>query len=500
MDPVVSLTTGRVRGRTSDGVSAFLAIPYAAAPVGAARFEAPRPAASWDGVREATALGATATQAPYPPPIAAILGTTILPGDDHLHVNVWTPDPSASGLPVMVWIHGGAFTRGGNALSIYDGSSFARDGVVLVSVNYRLGVPGFAVVEGAPSNRGLRDQLLALAWVQENVAAFGGDPGNVTVFGESAGGMSVACLLASPAADGLFRRAVVQSGMATAVADEADARRVTEAVAEAAGVPATAEGLGSTGPEALLEAQTGVGLALAQDPDPARWGATVVRNGLGIMSLFPTVDGDVVPEVPLARIAAGAGSGVELLAGTTRDEFRFFLMPTGIAAMVSDAALPMVLGRYGIDPSVAQVYAASRPGASAGDLLAAILTDASFRRETVRLADAHTAAGGRTHVYEFDWQSGVPGLGACHALELPFVFDTLAGGGTLTGADAPQGLADEVHAAWVAFGTTGDPGWSEWDPSRRPVQVFDTPSSLVLDPRGEELAALGPASQVSAGG
>lgn len=499
MDPVVSLATGRVRGRTSDGVSAFLGIPYAAAPVGPARFEAPRAAQPWDGVREATALGSTATQSPYPPPVAAILGTTILPGDDHLHVNVWTPDPTASGLPVMVWIHGGAFTRGGNALAIYDGSAFARDGVVLVSVNYRLGVPGFAVVDGAPSNRGLRDQLLALSWVQENAAAFGGDPGNVTVFGESAGGMSVACLLAAPAAEGLFRRAVVQSGTAVAVADEDDARRVTEAVAAELGVPATAAALGATDHEALLEAQNAVGLALAQAPDPARWGASVIRNGLGIMSIFPTVDGDVVPEVPLGRIAAGAGRGVELLTGTTRDEFRFFLMPTGIAAMVSEAALPVVLGRYGIDPSVAQVYAASRPGASAGDLLAAILTDASFRRETVRLADAHSAAGGRTHVYEFDWESGVPGLGACHALELPFVFDTLAGAGTLTGPDAPQGLADEVHAAWVAFAKTGDPGWESWDPTRRPVQVFGTPSSLEFDPRGDELAALGAAPGGAAG-
>jgi para-nitrobenzyl esterase len=495
MDPVVSLTSGRVRGRVIGGVSAFLGLPYAAAPVGPARFEAPRPAQPWDGVREATALGATATQAPYAPPIAGLLGTTILPGDEHLHVNVWTPDPPASGLPVMVWIHGGAFTRGGNALAVYDGSAFARDGVVLVSVNYRLGVPGFAALEGAPSNRGLRDQLLALAWVQENVAAFGGDPGNVTVFGESAGGMSVATLLAAPAAEGLFRRAVVQSGTATAVADEDDARLVTKAVAAQLGVPATVEALGAADPEQLLEAQNAVALALAQAPDPARWGASVIRNGLGVMSLFPTVDGDVVPDVPLARIAAGAGSGVELLTGTTRDEFRFFLVPTGIAVMVNDVALPVLLARYGIDPSVAQVYAASRPGASAGDLLAAILTDLAFRRETVRLADAHTAAGGRTHVYEFDWVSGVPGLGACHALELPFVFDTLSGAEPLTGPNPPQQLADEMHSAWVAFASSGDPGWDPWDPDKRPVQLFGVPSSVQLDPRAEELAALDPSGR-----
>lgn len=292
------------------------------------------------------------------------------------------------------------------------------------------------------------------------------------------------------AVEGLFRRAVVQSGTATAVADEDDARLVAKAVAAEIGIPATVEGFGAADPDRQLEGQNAVGLALAASPDPARWGASVIRSGLGVMGLFPTIDGDVVPDVPLTRIAAGAGSGVDLVTGTTRDEFRFFLVPTGIAAMVNDAALPIVLSRYGIDPSVAEVYAASRPGASAGDLLAAILTDLAFRRETVRLADAHTAAGGRTHVYEFDWASGVPGLGACHALELSFVFDTLTSAEPLTGPNPPQQLADEMRAAWVSFATSGGPGWVAWDPDKRPVRSFGMPSSLQLAPRAEDLAAL----------
>jgi len=494
MEPIVSVTGGRVRGRTADGVSAFLGIPYAAPPVGPARFRAPTPPTRWDGVRDALQHGATSTQSPYVAPIAALLGTVLIPGDEQLHLNIWTPDVGGSGLPVMVWVHGGAFTRGSNAIPVYDGSAFARDGVVLVGVNYRLGVPGFGAVDGASSNRGLRDQLFALAWVQENIVAFGGDPDNVTLFGESAGGMSVATLMASPAADDLFDRAIVQSGGAAAVAEEDDARRVTAEVAASLGIDATAEAFGDVAPEDLLAAQNAVGLALAQDPDPDRWGRSVVRNGLGVMSFFPSVDGDVVPDVPIDVIAAGALRDVALLTGTTSEEFRFFLVPTGLAASVTAEVLPLVLTRYGVDPSVAEVYASGRPGATPGDLLAAILTDQAFRAETVRLADAHTASGGRSHMYEFAWASGVSGLGACHALELSFVFDTLASGHRLTGPNPPQRLADETHSAWVAFATNGEPGWPGYEPRSRAVQTFDGPgSSLVHDPRAEELRALGQA-------
>src|SRR5215218_6876030 len=204
-ETVVRTTQGAVRGRTADGVAAFKGIPYAAPPFGADRFAPPRPAAPWDGVRDALAYGPTAPHPGYAPPYDLLLPDPIIPGEDCLNLNVWTPDPGAGGLPVMVWIHGGAFVNGSGAVPTYDGTRFARDGVVLVTLNYRLGDDG-------ANDRGLLDQLAALEWVRDNVAAFGGDPGRVTVFGESAGAMSVGALLACPRAEGLFARAIAQSG------------------------------------------------------------------------------------------------------------------------------------------------------------------------------------------------------------------------------------------------------------------------------------------------
>ncbi len=493
-DALVRTTSGRVRGIATNGVSAFLGIPYAAPAVGRARFAAPRPAPAWEGVRDATAHGPTPLQAPYPPPMDRLLPAAVAPGDDYLSVSVWTPDPGAGGLPVIVWLPGGAFVRGAASLPAYDGSAFARDGVVLVGVNYRLGVPGFGVVRGAPQNLGIRDQLLALQWVQDNVSAFGGDPSRVTVMGESAGGMSVATLLAAPPAKGLFAQAVMQSGNATVAAHPDDARRVTEAVAARLGVPATAEALGDADPDALLAAQTAVGIEVASRPDPARWGASVIRSGLGVMSLFPTLDGEVVPDVPLTRIAAGSATGIPLLTGTTTEEFRLFTVPTGVAGALTDEGLAAAVARYGWDPAVARRYAAHRPGASPGDVLTAMLTDAAFRAPTVALAEAQHAAGAATFVYELGWATPVAGLGACHALDLGFVFDTLGADdqSELLGPEPPQALADTMHTAWVAFAAGGDPGWPRYTPSERAVMVFDVRSAVVHDPRADELDWLRP--------
>lgn len=491
MDPIVAVSGGKVRGRTVDGVSAFLGIPYAAAPVGAARFLAPTAAPEWDGIRDAFEIGPTCTQSPYPPAIAALLGTFITPGDETLSVNVWTPDPGGSGLPVMVWIHGGAFTRGSNSIPIYNGATFARDGVVLVAINYRLGVPGFCAVESGATNRGLRDQLFALAWVQDNIRAFGGDPANVTIFGESAGGMSVAALLASPAAAGLFTRAIMQSGNATTAADIDDARRVAEAVAAKLGIASTATDFGAVDPDVLLAAQDAVSLDLVMDPNPDRWGSSIIRQGLGVMNLFPIIDGDIIPEVPLDAITKGAGRNVAVIAGTTTDEFRFFTVTAGIAAAITPEALVSVLSRHGWDASVGDAYAATRPSATPGDLLATILTDHAFRDGTMALADAHTAAGGASYVYEFAWPTPVEDLRACHALELPFVFDNLADAHALAGPTPPQRLATEMHSAWVGFARDGDPGWPRFEAAGRPVQTFDEPTSTVVNnPRADELAAL----------
>jgi para-nitrobenzyl esterase len=417
----------------------------------------------------------------------ALLPSSVAPGDDYLNVSVWAP-ADGDDRPVMVWIHGGAFVRGANSLAVYDGSAFARDGVVLVSVNYRLGVPGFGVLDGAPTNLGLRDQIAALQWVRDNVAAFGGNPDDVTVFGESAGGMSVATLMASPAARGLFHRAIVQSGGATAVCSLDDANRVSREIAARLSVPATAEAFAALDPDLVTAAQSAVGLAMQADPDPDRWGPTVLSGGLGIMSLFPVVDGDVVADVPLACIADGSAAGIPLLIGTTREEFRLFLVPTGIAASVTREALPLLASRYGWPERAVDLYAANRPDASPGDLACAILTDAGFRVPAHRLAAAHHGAGGSVHAYELGWPSPLAGLGACHALELPFVFDTVGRGAPMAGDAAPRQLADAMHQAWVAFARQGTPGWQSWSPGQPAVMTFDVDSRVVLAPRAAELA------------
>ncbi|TDU87042.1 para-nitrobenzyl esterase [Kribbella voronezhensis] len=487
MDPIAAVAGGKVRGSTKDGVTAYLGIPYAAGPQGADLYAAPKPVTPWDGVRATTSLGPTAPQPGYEPPFDKLLNNPIIPGAEFLNVNVWTP--GGSGLPVLVWFPGGAFRNGSNATPAYDGTAFARDGVVLVSVNYRLGVAGFGVVAGAPNNRGLLDQLAALAWVQENIAAFGGDPGRVTIFGQSAGGMSVATLLSLAASEGLYQQAIVQSGSAEAVALASDASLMTAEVAKRLGIEATPEALGAVPIPDLIKAQQAVSVDLRLNPDPSRFGASVVKAGGGIMPFFPVVDGELIHELPLDAIAGGAAAGIDLLIGTTTEEFRFFTVPSGIAASITAEALPVLLSRAGIDPAVAGPYAANRPGQSPGEIYTAITSDAHFVLPTIRLAEATSATA---YVYEFNWKSPLPGLGSCHALEIPFVFDTLANEPSpLQGDDPPQELADRMHAAWVAFATTGDPGWSQYDTTSRPVMSFDHPESRQLaDPHGDEPALL----------
>ncbi len=489
MGPVAWVTGGSVRGRHHDGVNAFLGIPYAAPAVGADRYRAPQPVLPWSGERDATTPGPTAAQAPYPPPFDTVLPASVVPGEDYLNVSVWAP-AQGEGLPVMVWIHGGAFTRGAHSIPTYDGSAFARDGVVLVGVNYRLGVPGFAVLDGAPTNLALRDQLAALEWVRDNVAAFGGDPDRVTVFGESAGGMCIATLLAAPAARGRFARAVVQSGGAASVCAPEDARLVSAEVAARLGVPPTAEAFAALDPDAVTAAQSAVTLAFQAEPDPRRWGPSVLHGGGGVACLLPVVDGDLVPAVPLERIAAGCASGVPLLVGTTGEEFRLWFVLTGVAGALTPDGLTALAARYGWPPAAVATYTANRPAASPGDIACAILTDALFRAPAMRLAAAQHAAGGTAYAYEFTWPTPVGGLGACHALELAFVFDTLGSGGLASGS-APQQLADDMHRAWVSFGRDGDPGWRPWTPQEQAVMAFDVPSALVTRPRADELALWG---------
>jgi para-nitrobenzyl esterase len=492
MRPTVTTTSGKVRGQVRDGVASFLGIPYAASPTGALRFRPPAPPVTWQGVRDADRFGATPPKPDYAAPFDVLLPEPNIAGDGWLTVNVWTPDPGRSGLPVMVWIYGGAFSNGNSAVPSYDGHAFARDGVVLVSLNYRLGVDGFALLPDAPANRGLLDQIAALEWVRDNIAGFGGDPGNVTVFGESAGAMSVTTLLSAPRARGLFAKAITQSGSVQAAADPADAALVTKELGLALGRDATAASLAAVGLPELIQAQVTVRDALAMQPDPARFGATVVASS---MALIPVVDGDLLPVHPLAAIAAGAGSGVPLLTGTTAEEYRLFLVPTGIAGLITQEGLDGLLAVLGVPPAVAALYQAGRPGASPGDLLAALLTDRFFRLPALAVAEARSAGPAQTYLYEFAWRSPVNGLGACHSLEIPFVFDNLAAEGAerALGPTPPAGLARQMHAAWIAFASSGDPGWGAFDGSY-PVMMFDFPDGGVqADPRGDERRAWGQA-------
>src|SRR6266851_9071291 len=276
---MVKTQTGRVEGRVTGGVASFNGLPFAAPPFGRHRFQPPQPAEPWTGVRHALARGQVPPQSPYPEPFRSLLGDAGESGEDCLNLNVWTPEPIGQGLPVMVWIHGGAFLRGSGAMAGYDGSRFARDGVVCVTINYRLGADGFLWLGDGVANLGLLDQVAALRWVQENIEALGGDPTRVTIFGESAGAFSVATLMAMPRASGLFQRAVLQSGAGHHVISTEPAGLIGRNLCQKLGVPATREALAAAPISRCVDAQAELAAELAMRPDPTRWGE-VAANGM----------------------------------------------------------------------------------------------------------------------------------------------------------------------------------------------------------------------------
>jgi para-nitrobenzyl esterase len=487
--PVVRLADGAVRGSVVSGVCAFLGIPYAAAPFGVNRMRPPQPVRPWDGEREATAFGPTAPKGDYPPQYATLFPEVVIPGQECLNLNVWTPDPGAAGLPVLVWIHGGSFMNGSSSVGEYDGASFARDGVVCVSINYRLAAEGFLFLGDGIANLGLLDQLAALRWVQENIAAFGGDPARVTVAGESAGAMSVTTLLSMPLASGLFARAIAESGAGAHTLTPAEGRMVGGHLADALGVPADRDALAAVPLDKLVQAASDLVVEVQTAPDPGRWG----QLALSLLPFAPTVDGSVLPAAPLAGFAAGRGSGVPLLIGSNRDEARLFLVAADAIDLIDDATLGAAAGAYGLPADGLAVYRANRPGASPGDILAAVITDWFFRVPAIRVAEARAAfGGGRTWMYRLDHPEPRDnrGFGACHGAEVAFVFDTITreGARALLGDAPSRAVADRVHRTWVDFIADGDPGWVPYDTGSRTTGLLAEHVNPVDDPAGDERA------------
>jgi para-nitrobenzyl esterase len=462
---VVRTQQGEVAGVREPGAVRFRGIPFAAPPFGANRLRPPQRPAAWSGVRDAAERRVGVPQGrPDGDPFDGYFNPPEV-GEDCLTLDVWTPDPGTSGLPVMVWIHGGGFVTGTGSAPAHDGWTFARDGIVHVGLNYRLGVDGFTFFDDGVENLGLLDQVAALEWVQENIAAFGGDPHRVTVFGQSAGAIAVMDLLAMPRARGLVARAIAMSGSPSVSVPPEVALRVTAALARRLGTAPRREAFARLPLERVV-AET---WPMVEDfADIARWGAESF-----MVSPFRAVHGTAtLPETPLAVAAA---STVPLLTGTVTNETSGFLTALGLMPTMPDAVA---------EPMLALLGGGRRDLATATERVEAAWTEAMFRRPTLALAAARTAP---THVYEFRWESPMfpQGLGANHALDVPFMRDDLAAmrrvgpaGEAMLGPGAPQGLATRMHDAFAAFARTGNPGWPAYGPRLRSTMVFDAESVL----------------------
>ncbi len=475
----VQTRAGRVRGLWRDVAgssvrsASFLGIPFAQAPVGELRFAAPRAVEPWPDVRDALEQGATAQRGD---PGITLIPEPSVAGDSTLNVNVFTPAPgdTTAKLPVLVWIHGGGYVAGSPASPWYDGRAFNRDGVVTVSIGYRLGFDGFGHIDGAPSNRGVRDWLAGLEWVQQNIAAFGGDPSRVTIAGQSAGGGAVLTLLGMPAAQHLFHGVYALSGALADVAPER-ARAFSAKMARELGVPATRDGFSSVSEKDVLAAQR----KLSQ-LDLSSMGETV-DEGLG---LGPAVDGDLITRPTAQSLAQGVGADKPLVLGATDDEFSMAVQDQ--ASKLRWIPLALLLRPFKLTSAVRRGYlAANRPVVARGHaaVLGRLITDKMFRTGVVRTARARGAAP--TWVYRIAFRS-TKFDAAVHCIDVPFFFDCLDGPvvDALTGPHPPQALADAIHAAAVAFVKTGDPGWTAWSAVPDSGVVFSAPPATQTEETG----------------
>jgi len=500
--PVVETASGRVKGITSDGVHVFKGIPYGASTSGANRFMPPRKPEPWVGVREAVTYAGRSPQAPAAqqrPELATVWGPvdTLPVGEDCLTLHVWTPGLDNARRPVMVWLHGGAFSYGSANSPRYDSTRLARrNDVVVVAVNHRLNIFGhldLSQVGGErfaqSGNAGVLDLIAALEWVREHAARFGGDPGNVTIFGQSGGGGKVSALLAMPRAKGLFHKAIIQSGASVRFAERERTTRLADAVLKHLGLRSDQfEALQALPLERLQEAVV-----------PAQ--ATLPRPRYPLLDRYnfgPVIDGSLLPQQPFDPGAPAVSDDVPLMIGDTKDESAIFLAPDDavwnrtiseedlhkrVAAVAGDAA-----------DSLLAYYKRRDPFATAADRLITALTASNFAVRSVLLAE-RKAARGRAPVwkYSFDWETPAFGgrLKSSHSVEVPFVFDTLGVIGEAHHKPQAQALADRVSRTWATFARNGDlaneaiPAWPAYTAGRRATMLFDDECRVSDDPDGE---------------
>jgi len=498
----VETTSGKIEGVFRKGLYVFYGIPFAAPPVGKHRWLPPAPHEPWSGVRPTKEF---AHNAPQPPmEIQALKPPEEQPqSEDCLYLNIWTPGLNGVKRPVMVWIHGGGFTSGAGSWLVYNGRTLSTRGdVVVVTINYRLGVLGFLnlneVTKGripATGNEGLLDQVLALEWVRDNILRFGGDPDNVTIFGESAGAMSVGMLLTMPRARGLFHRAILQSGAAHHVNSLEHAEKMGAIFLDILDIkPTDVDKLRSLTEQQLLKVQTEI-MARAIDP----------KSNMGGLPLRPVVDGNVIPELPIHAIVGGTAANVPVLIGTNLDEWKIFTILDKNLPNLDEARLLRRCQRLipggdviGLIETYRQARSQRNLPVTPAELFTAIQSDRTFRIPAIRLAEAHYRRKQPTYMYLFDWVSPLMNgiLGSCHALELGFVFGTLDD--NFSGSDEEaQTLSSKIQDAWTAFARHGDPScesigkWKIYD-ERRETMILGKQCMLVEAPYDEERSAWEP--------
>ena len=465
--PVIELKDGALMGRIKDAVYLFSGIPYAAPPVGSARFKAAQPVQPWDGIRDATKFGPAAPQIPSGGMTDRV---PVRWSEDCLTLNVATPSITGDKKAVLVWIHGGAYRSGQGAIPWYNGSSFATLGnIVVVTINYRLGALGFtdlsSFAEGYETSgvNGLLDQIKALEWVQNNIGAFGGDPERVTIAGESAGAFSVTTLLGAARARGLFHRAIPQSGAAHHTLTQAQGLRVAELLMQETQ---------STDVQALIDCPVET-LLNAQNTASARYHTE--HHSPGVQAFYPVSGNEIIPTTLLEAIEAGVGRDIPVLIGTNQDESSLFMLGSS-----EDSTAETQSKAYG-SSDLHEHYARLFPSFSPRDIAVRMATDFSFKLPAVRLAELRAETGSETYVYQFNWASRIPGLGATHALEIPFVFNMLHAPGVTAfiGPGAlPQGLASHMHDIWINFINGQAPDWPSYQRADRSVMHFDEASHL----------------------